>query len=82
MDPGMRRVRYGKQRMMAREATPTAMVSGRGGGDVVGEEFDAGEEVAGDGGGCKSKEIFDLGGGDEEGDAVGEADGDGAGDVL
>ena len=53
-----------------------------GGGDVVGEEFDAGEEVAGDGGGGKSEEVFDLGGGDEEGNAVGEADGDRAGNVF
>ena len=52
------------------------------GAGVVKQEFDAREEFAGDGRSGEAEEILDLRGCDQERDAVGESDGDGAGDVL
>jgi hypothetical protein len=42
------------------------------------ENLSAADEVARDGAGVKAEEVFDLSAGDEDGDAVGEADDDGA----
>src|SRR2546430_5012727 len=52
------------------------------GGCVVEQQFDAGEEFARDGRSGESEKIFDLRGGDEQRDAVGESYGDGTRDEL
>ena len=52
------------------------------GAGVVKQQFDAREEFAGDRWGGEAEEVLDLGGCDEERDAVGKSDRDGAGDEL
>ena len=51
-------------------------------GEVGDEQAHAGQELAGNGAGAEAEEVLDLRGGDEDGDAVGEADDDRAGDEL
>ena len=52
------------------------------GADVFGQHLHAGQEAAGDGRSPEAEEVFDLGRGDQQGDAVGEADDDRARDEL
>ena len=52
------------------------------GAGVVEQQFDAREEFAGDGRSGEAEEILDLRGGDQERDAVGEADGHGTRNEL
>jgi hypothetical protein len=58
------------------------MVSGQWCGGVARTSISMRERKSLGTAGVEAEEVFDLGGGDEEGDAVGEADDDGAGDVL
>ena len=66
--------------MMASVPRPSASADGLKLAKWAARSFDAGQELAGDGGGAEAEEVLDLGGGDEDGDAVGEADDDRAGD--
>ena len=68
--------------MMASEAAATATVCHRVGSGIVNEHPDPSQEFAGNRRRLHAKEVFDLGGSDQQCDAVGKADRNRARDVL
>ena len=76
MEPGTRLVTRGQRRMMASDATATPVAVEIDRPNACPERPEPARELAGHVLDRQAEEVFDLRGGDQHGDAVGETDGD------